>query len=111
MNDASAASVFAALANETRLAIVRRLVVAGPSGMAAGELAAAVGASPSRASFHLAALSEVGVIASERSSRRMLYRADFGALGALAAYFLSDCCRDAPEVRSCCGLVAGSARP
>jgi DNA-binding transcriptional ArsR family regulator len=43
----------AALAQETRLAIFRLLVEAGPTGLAAGEIAATVGVAPTNLSFHL----------------------------------------------------------
>ncbi len=102
MNDTQALASFAALSNETRLTILKRLVRAGPSGMTAGDVAAAVGASPSRASFHLAAIAETGLITSTRQSRQIIYKANFETLGALMRFFLTDCCADHPDVVSCC---------
>ncbi len=104
--EAHAVAAFHALANETRLRMLRCLVAAGREGMAAGDVARAVGASPSRASFHLAALAETGLVLSERAARQVTYRVDFAAIGGLVAYLLHDCCGNAPEVRRCCGLPA-----
>lgn len=46
MDQKQALSAFAALSQETRLLIVRMLVVAGPDGMAAGALADKIDVSP-----------------------------------------------------------------
>jgi ArsR family transcriptional regulator len=53
MEDRKALATFAALSQETRLGIVRTLVVAGPEGLAAGAIAERMGVSPSNLSFHL----------------------------------------------------------
>ena len=96
MNDATAVAAFGALAHETRLSLLKRLVAAGGAGLSAGALAEAVGASPSRASFHLSTLAETGLVTVERRAREMIYRVDFAAMGGLAAYLLEDCCRNDP---------------
>jgi ArsR family transcriptional regulator, arsenate/arsenite/antimonite-responsive transcriptional repressor len=53
MDERQALSAFSALAQETRLRIVRLLVSAGPDGLPAGAVGEAVGASSSNLSFHL----------------------------------------------------------
>ncbi|WP_312807815.1 helix-turn-helix domain-containing protein, partial [Agrobacterium cavarae] len=53
MDERQALSSFAALAQETRLRIVRALVVAGPDGLAAGRIAERMGVSATNVSFHL----------------------------------------------------------
>ncbi len=53
MDQHQALSAFAALSQETRLAIVRALVVAGPDGLAAGAIAERMGVSATNVSFHL----------------------------------------------------------
>ena len=58
METSQAVILFAALAQETRLAALRALVQAGPNGLAAGRLAERVGVSPSNLSFHLKELSD-----------------------------------------------------
>lgn len=102
MNDEQAADFLGALANPTRLAIVRCLVRAGPAGAPAGVIASSAGASPSRASFHLSALSELGVITAERQSRSIIYRINFEHLGAVLSYFIEDCCAGNPTLRAAC---------
>ncbi|WEK51305.1 MAG: helix-turn-helix domain-containing protein [Candidatus Kaistia colombiensis] len=60
MDQARALNAFAALSQETRLQMVRLLVKAGPAGLAAGAIGEAVGASSSKASFHLSHLEQTG---------------------------------------------------
>ena len=66
------AELLAAIAQETRLDLLRRLI-ATPSGMAAGELAASLGVPPSTLSFHLAALERVGMIFPTRHGRSITH--------------------------------------
>ena len=107
MKEAQALTAFAALSNATRLRMLKELVAAGPEGRCAGDLAETVGASPSRASFHLAALAKAGLISSSQSAREVTYRAEFGEIGALVRYFLEDCCSADDRIRACC--VSGDA--
>lgn len=53
MEERQALLSFAALSQETRLGIVRPLVVAGPDGMASGSIVERLGVTPSNVSFHL----------------------------------------------------------
>jgi len=69
MNDRQALNSFAALSQETRLAIVRALVVAGHAGLAAGVIAERMGVSPTNVSFHLKELERSGLITQKRESR------------------------------------------
>lgn len=102
MKEAEVIDALGALAQETRLRIVRQLVLAGGQGVSAGTLAAATKASPSRLSFHLTALSDAGLITSEKMSRHVIYRIRFEALGALLHYIIHDCCNGDARVRDCC---------
>ncbi len=108
MNEDTALLAFGALSNPTRLKIVRALVEAGPDGLSAGDIAEVAGASPSRASFHLAGLAEAGLVTSDRQSRTILYRVSFPQLGALMQFVLEDCCKGNAQVRACCGQGAAS---
>lgn len=99
MVEEQALAVFAALSQETRLRIVRLLVTAGPDGLAAGAIGAAMdGASSSRMSFHLAQLEQAGLVTSRREGRSILYAADLTALSGLVAFLMQDCCQGHPEV-------------
>lgn len=102
MNDTQAAEMFQVLAHADRLCVIRALVAAGPSGLAAGEIAALIGASPSRTSFHLNALAGIGFLRRERQAQSLRYSADFARMADLLAYFMQDCCKNAPELTSCC---------
>lgn len=102
MNESDALSAFAALSNESRLRVVKFLVEAGPDGLSAGDIAAKLGATPSRASFHLATLSEAGLVRSQKESRSVRYTVRFDAMGGLVRYLLEDCCGGNATVRACC---------
>ena len=102
MNDEVAAKTLSALANRSRLAVMRQLIQAGADGLAAGQIAEGIGASPSQTSFHLAALSEAGLGTSTRRSRHIHYAANYAAMGALVTFILEDCCSGSPDVKACC---------
>lgn len=102
MTETEIITALAALAQETRLRILRFLVTKGPSGASAGEIGKAVGAAASRASFHLATLADAGLVSSERQSRSIIYRVDFKAMGALTGYLVHECCKDHEDVVKCC---------
>ena len=102
MKTDDAASLFGVLSNADRLKVIRVLVEAGPDGASAGTIAETIGASPSRASFHLNALSEAGFVSNERQSRTIVYRVNFGRIGALVTFLMEDCCKGSAELRRCC---------
>ena len=84
-----------ALAQEHRLAAFRLLVQAGPDGLPAGALADALGVPASSMSFHLAQLSNAGLVSQRRQSRSIIYAADFAAMNALLSYLTENCCAGA----------------
>lgn len=92
MNSDAAISLLGGLANEHRLAAFRLLVQAGPEGMAAGEIADALGIAPSSLSFHLAHLARASLIVQRRESRSLIYSADFERMNALIGYLSENCC-------------------
>lgn len=99
MNETQALDAFAALSQETRLRIVRLLVVAGPAGMAAGAIGEKMdGASSSRMSFHLAQLEQAGLVQSRREGRSIIYSARYPSLSSLVEFLMRDCCSGHPEV-------------
>jgi len=98
MDETQALNAFSALSQETRLQIVRLLVKAGPDGLAAGVIGETVGASSSKASFHLSHLEQAGLITSRRASRSILYSAAYPALAGLVGFLMRDCCQGHPEV-------------
>ncbi|MCK0169108.1 metalloregulator ArsR/SmtB family transcription factor [Jannaschia sp. S6380] len=103
ITETQAVDRFSALSDSSRLSILRILVRAGPKGMGAGDIARAVGASPSRASFHLTALARADLVASRREARRIIYTVRFDALGELLRFLVEDCCAGDASLRGCCG--------
>ena len=81
-----AALGFAAIGQATRLELLRALLAAGPSGLAAGDIAARLGVPPSTLSFHLRALEQAGLLAATRQGRSLIYAADTAQLRALVAF-------------------------
>jgi ArsR family transcriptional regulator len=98
MDERQALDAFAAISQETRLRIVRLLVRAGPDGLAAGTIGAAVGVSSSNASFHLAHLERAGLIQARREARSIIYHPCYPALTGLIRFLMEDCCQGRPEV-------------
>lgn len=93
MNEANAVQALGALAQETRLRLFRRLVVAGQGGLTPGQMAEQLAVSPTALSFHLKELSHAGLVSTERDGRRLIYRAEFGAMEALLAFLTAECCQ------------------
>ncbi len=104
MREKQALDMLGALSQETRLRVVRYLVQCGAEGPSAGEVGKQVDATSSRASFHLSALEQAGVISSERQSRKNIYCANLENLGNLISFLLNDCCDNHPDIRACCVL-------
>ncbi len=104
MDEKTALDMLGALSQETRLRTVRYLVQRGAKGASAGEIGLHVDATSSRASFHLSALEQAGVISSERQSRNIIYSANLRNLGGLMSFLLSDCCGNHPDILACCEL-------
>ena len=107
MDQKQAVVTLAALAHEQRLAIFRLLVREGPSGLPAGEIAEAVGAAPTAASFHLKELDRAGLLHSTRDGRYIRYAVHFDGMRQLLDYLTEDCCRGQPEL---CGTAFKKAK-
>lgn len=102
MDERQAINAFAALAQESRLRIVRLLVETGPEGLPAGAVAEHVGATPSNMSFHLKELERAGLIQSRKSARQIIYSATYSSLSGLIEFLMRDCCGGHPEI---CGAI------
>ena len=92
MNTKQAIDALGALAQETRLAIFRMLVEAGPEGLPAGVIAERLGVPASSLSFHLAHLTRAGLLVQRRASRLLIYSADFDGMNRLLGYLTENCC-------------------
>ena len=109
METKSAVVALAALAQDTRLAIFRLLVEAGPAGVPAGGIAARLGTAAPTLSFHLKELARAGLIGAEPQGRYIVYRADFEAMNALVGYLTENCCRASGACTSACEPAASAA--
>jgi ArsR family transcriptional regulator, arsenate/arsenite/antimonite-responsive transcriptional repressor len=92
MNTNLAVRVLGALAHDSRLAIFRALVVAGPSGLPAGEIAQKLAIAPSSLSFHLKELSHADLVSGRQEGRFVYYSANFEAMGGLIGFLTENCC-------------------
>ena len=92
MDQKRAIAALGALAQETRLDLFRLLVTCGPEGLPAGVIADRLGVQPSSLSFHLAQLTNAGLITQRRLSRQLIYSAEYGAMNDLLAYLTENCC-------------------
>lgn len=92
MKESQALLAFAALAQDTRLRVVRHLVRAGPDGLPAGALAEGLRISPSNLSFHLKELDRAGIIAARRDARSIIYTVNYDSLRGLIRFLMEDCC-------------------
>lgn len=95
MEEPQVVKALAALAQPARLRLFRALVVTGPQGLTPGTMAEGLGISASALSFHLKELVNAGLIRVERSSRNLIYRAEFGQMDALLGYLTDNCCEGA----------------
>lgn len=81
-----------ALAQETRLAVWRRLIQAGPSGMTVGSIGEALGVPAATLSFHLKTLAAAGLVDTRPEGRFIHCSADYAAMHALLGYLGENCC-------------------
>jgi ArsR family transcriptional regulator len=111
MESIEAATSLSALAHPGRLEIFRRLVQAGPDGIAAGEIARATGSLANTLSANLNVLSHAGLAKARRDGRRIIYTADYDRMREVIAYLLDDCCGGRPEICAPLAEVASRACP
>lgn len=103
-----AVAALAALAQDTRLAIFRLLVEAGPPGVPAGGIAAQLGIAAPTLSFHLKELARAGLVGAEAQGRFVVYRADFDAINSLVGFLTENCCRASGGCTVECAPVAAA---
>ncbi len=97
MDTEGAVHVLQALAQETRLEILRLLVRVGSDGMAAGEIARQLEVPAPTLSFHLKAMQQAELVSSERNGRSLVYRAGFERLSEVLGFLTENCCAGAPD--------------
>ena len=92
MKAASAVAALNALSHETRLAAFRRLVQAGPAGLAVGELRDHLDLPAATLSAHLNVLRAADLVRDEREGRVIRVRAHYPQMNGLIAYLTDNCC-------------------
>ena len=92
MDHEDAARRLAELGNDTRLAVFRYLVKAGPEGAPVGQIQRALGVPGSTLSHHIARLVSVGLVRQVRDSRILNCIPQYDALKELIDYLQSQCC-------------------
>ncbi|WP_349360258.1 metalloregulator ArsR/SmtB family transcription factor [Stappia sp.] len=92
MDTKRALEALSALSQQTRLDVFRLLVRAGPDGMAAGEIGAALDVRQNTMSANLAVLLRAGLVRNAREGRTIRYFADMEGVRDLMAFLLEDCC-------------------
>jgi DNA-binding transcriptional ArsR family regulator len=108
METTTAVAALSALAHPGRLEVFRRLVRAGPGGLAAGEIARATGSLANTLSANLGILAAAGLVTSRREGRSIIYAAGYGRMGELLAFLVEDCCCGRSEI--CTPLVEVASR-
>ena len=107
MEKSDAVAALAALAQDNRLNVYRLLVRAGPEGLPAGEVAAALSLAPNTLTFHFDRLRQARLIDVRRDGRLMIYSARFETMNGLLDYLSENCCAGPAN----CSPKAASSRP
>ena len=93
MKTKDAVAAFAALAQESRVAVLRLLVQNGPDGLTPGVIGDALDMPLPTLSFHLKTLAQAGLAVATQEGRFVRYRAAMPAIRALASFLTEDCCK------------------
>jgi ArsR family transcriptional regulator len=109
MESTLAVKRLSALAQDSRLAVFRLLVRAGPDGVAAGEIARALDITPNTLSAQLNVLANAGLVTSRRDGRSIIYSAAYDAMSELLLHLMEDCCQGRPEICAPLGQAASGA--
>ena len=96
MDIKTAVRSLSALAQESRLAIFRTLVQAGPAGRTAGQLAQELGISPSALTFHMKELVHADLASSRQEGRFVIHSAKIQAMNTLLEFLTENCCGGNP---------------
>jgi ArsR family transcriptional regulator, arsenate/arsenite/antimonite-responsive transcriptional repressor len=82
VDEKTAISMFAALAQETRFSAFR-LLADEPDGLSSGEIASRLNVPQNTMSTHMGILARAGLVSSKRQSRSIIYRAESKAAKAV----------------------------
>jgi ArsR family transcriptional regulator len=86
MKAKKALKILSALSQETRLAIFRLLIQEGEEGLSAGVISEVLQVPPATLSFHLAQLSDAGILKFHKNGRSVMYVAKYKTMKNLMEY-------------------------
>ena len=110
MEKIKALVALAALAQETRLDIFRRLMEVGPKGLPAGAIGDHLTLPSATLSFHLKEMRRAGLVRADRHGRQIIYAANFHTMNDLIAYLTEHCCQDLDDVNAANRCLTRSVR-
>lgn len=99
MKQEQAIECFGALAQETRIAIMKLLVRNSPDGLRVSEISRRLNVIPSTLSGHLNVLKRSGLLRSRRNQREIIYSVDLETINDMMLFILEECCDG--DVGSC----------
>ena len=100
MENKDAVNAFSALAQESRLSVLRLLVQNGPDGLTPGVIGEMLEMPAPTLSFHLKTLAQAGLVSTVQEGRFVRYRAEMAGINGLIGFLTDDCCAAHPEFRS-----------
>jgi len=92
LDEASAASMLAALGSPARLRVYRALIRAGDAGINLTDLQREVGIPASTLAHHLGTLVEAGLVARDRRGRELLCTARYDQVRRVSEFLMAECC-------------------
>ena len=87
-----------ALAHDGRLNVIRLLIMAGPDGMPAGDIARELSVASNTMSAQLLVLSNAQLVKARREGRSIIYSIQLDATRDLLAYLVKNCCQHSQEI-------------
>ena len=96
MKQDQAIECFGALAQETRISILRLLVRNSPDGLRVSEIAKQLDIVPSTLSGHLNVLKRSGLLTSKRNQREIIYSVNLETVNDLMLFVVAECCDGNP---------------
>lgn len=103
MDISQASQLFGTLSSPLRFRIFQQLLAKGSVGIIAGDLAKQLNIAPNKLSFHLKALTAVGLVHNQQIGRCIHYYANLSLMMELVTFMTVNCCQesDDPECQFC----------
>lgn len=103
MDITAALKTFSSLSQETRLRVFQLLIEYGREGTPAGALSESLDIPHNTLSFHLANLSQAGLVTSQRDGRTIIYKANLKIMESLIGFLNKNCCiREIKKTKKSC---------